>query len=126
MVSIKLFSLVFCLFWFNRNIKTLYFGTEAKQPKQTIRNKPKQTETTLNLMKNTKICFLSNCFACSSVCFGSIQAPKLSVSVQKQNYRIKRFVSDSANTSFGSSFGCFESKDILVVTHGDVLHLNYH
>ncbi len=50
MVSIKLFSLVFCLFRFNRNIETLYFGIEAKQPKQTFRNKPKQTETTLNFM----------------------------------------------------------------------------
>ena len=54
MLPIKLFQLVFCLFRFNRNIETLCFGTEAKQP--------------------------------------------------------KRFVSDSAETSFGSSFGCFDSK----------------
>ncbi len=33
MLSIKLFRLVFCLFRFNRNIETLYFGIEAKQPK---------------------------------------------------------------------------------------------
>ncbi len=46
----------------------------------------------------------------SSVCFGSIETSKLSVSVQKRNNRNKRFVSDSAETSFGSSFGCFESK----------------
>jgi hypothetical protein len=55
MLPIKLFRLVFCLFRFNRNIETLYFGIEAKQPKQT-------------------------------------------------------FCSDSADTSFGSSFGCFASK----------------
>jgi hypothetical protein len=53
MLHIKLFWLVFCLFRFNRNIKTLCFGIGAKQPKKT-------------------------------------------------------FFSDSAETSFGSSFGCFE------------------
>ena len=55
MLPIKLFRLVFCLFWFNRNIETLCFG-------------------------------------------------------KKRNNRNKRFVSDSAETSFGSSLGCFESK----------------
>jgi hypothetical protein len=57
----------------------------------------------------------------SSVCFGSIETSKLSVSVLKRNNRNKRFVSDSAETSFGSSFGCFESKlfskDTLVHIH---------
>ncbi len=33
MLSIKLFRLVFCLFWFDQNIETLCFGLEAKQPK---------------------------------------------------------------------------------------------
>jgi hypothetical protein len=41
MLSFKLFGWVFCLVWFNRNIKTLCFGIEAKQPKQTV---SKQTE----------------------------------------------------------------------------------
>ncbi len=36
MLSIKLFRLLFCLFWFNQNTETLCFGIEAKQPKQTI------------------------------------------------------------------------------------------
>jgi hypothetical protein len=36
MLSIKLFRLVFCLFRFNRNLETLCFGVEVKQPKQTI------------------------------------------------------------------------------------------
>ncbi len=58
-----------------------------------FRNKPKQT----NFLKNTKICSLSNCFSWSSVCFSSIETPKLAVS-------------DSAETSFGSYFPCFESK----------------
>jgi hypothetical protein len=66
MLSIKLFRLVSCLFRFNRNIETLCFGMEAKQPKQT-------------------------------------------------------FVSDSAETSFGSSFGCFESKLVLKDTLGPPL-----
>jgi hypothetical protein len=34
MLPIKLFRLVFCLFRFNRNIETLCFGIEVKQPKQ--------------------------------------------------------------------------------------------
>ncbi len=34
MLPIKLFQLVFCFFRFNRNIKTLCFGIEVKQPKQ--------------------------------------------------------------------------------------------
>jgi hypothetical protein len=36
MLPIKLFRLVFCLFRFIRNIETLCFGIEAKQPKQTF------------------------------------------------------------------------------------------
>ncbi len=97
-------SVCFGLFW--------CFEFISKQPKQTelFLNKPKQTETTLNFLKNTKICSMSNCFGCSSVCFGSIETPKLSVSEQKRNNRNKRFVSDSAETSFCSSFGCFELK----------------
>ncbi len=58
MLSIKLFRLLFCLFRFNRNTKTLCFSLEG----------------------------------------------------QKRNNRNKHFVLDSAKTSFGSSFGCFESK----------------
>ena len=67
MLPIKLFRLVYCLFWFNRNIETLCFCIE-------------------------------------------------------RNNRNKHFVSESAETSFGSSFGCFElklvSKDTLVQTQG--------
>jgi hypothetical protein len=36
MLHIKLFRLVFCLFWFNRNTGNLCSGIEAKQPKQTF------------------------------------------------------------------------------------------
>jgi hypothetical protein len=45
-----------------------------------------------------------------SVYFGLTETPKLAVSLWKRNNRNKRFVSDSAETGFGSSFGCFESK----------------
>ncbi len=37
-LSFKLFGWVFCLFWFNRYIKTLCFSIEAKQPKKTFSN----------------------------------------------------------------------------------------
>jgi hypothetical protein len=36
------------------------------------RNKPKQTETTLNFLKSIKICSLSNCFSWSSVYVSSL------------------------------------------------------
>jgi hypothetical protein len=51
MLSFKLFGWVFCLFQFNRNIETLCFGIEAKQPKQTV---SKQTEKTEKAGKNRK------------------------------------------------------------------------
>ena len=55
--------------------------------------------------------------------FGSIETPKVVVSVQNRNNRNKRFVLDSAETSFGSSFGCFESKLVSLDTllKGDLL-----
>ena len=78
-------------------------------------------------VKNNKIYSLSYCFGWSSVFFGSIETSKISVSVQKRNNRNKRFVSDSAETSFGSSFGCFESKlvskDTLPASKGGHRHL---
>jgi hypothetical protein len=58
-------------------------------------------------------------FRSVSVSFGFTETPKLAVSISKRNNRNKRFVSNSAETSFGSSFGCFESKlvskDTLIV-----------
>ncbi len=66
MHSIKLFRLVFCLFRFNWNIEIICFSIEAKQPKKTV-----------IFWKNTKICSISNRFGHFSVCFGSIETPKL-------------------------------------------------
>ena len=43
-------------------------------------------------------------------CFSSIETPKLAVLVKKRNNRNKHLVSDSAETSFGSSFVFFEAK----------------
>ncbi len=78
------------MFRFNRNIESLCFGIEAKQkqPKQTVskktekneKNKKKNRENLKFSVKNGKICSLSNCFGWSSVCFGSIETSKLSVS----------------------------------------------
>ncbi len=47
------------------------------------------------------------------LCFGCFETPKLPVSILKRNNRNKRLVSDSAETSFGSSFGCFDTKLVL-------------
>jgi hypothetical protein len=72
-----------------------FFEPISKQPKQTdlFRNKPKQTETTLNFWKNFQIYSLLNCLGGSSVCFGSIETlcfgieakqPKQTVSKQTE------------------------------------------
>jgi hypothetical protein len=82
----KICSLSNCFGWYSENNG---FGIEAKQPKQII---SKQTKTNRNKLEkifcqNTKISSLSNCFGCSSVCFGSIETPKLSVSVSETTER---------------------------------------
>jgi hypothetical protein len=60
-----------------------------------------------------KICnTFSGLFRLFSFCFGSIETPKLPVSIFNRNIRNKRLVSDSFETSFGSSFGYFESKQV--------------
>ncbi len=43
------------------------------KPTELFRNKPKQTETTLNFLKSTQIYSLLNGLGGSSVCFGSIE-----------------------------------------------------
>jgi hypothetical protein len=53
------------------------------------------------------------CFSWSFVCVGCFETPKLPVSILKRNNRNKRLVSDSAETSFSSSFGCFDTKLVL-------------
>ncbi len=91
MLSIKLFRLVFCMFQFTQNIKTLCFGIEAKQPEQTILKQTKPNRKNLKNPKfpgkNTKICSILNCFGWSSVCFG---VGLLFVSVQSYYTRKKR------------------------------------
>ncbi len=47
------------------------------------------------------------------LCFGCFETPKLAVSILKQTNRNKRLVLDSAETSFGSSFDCFDTKLVL-------------
>ena len=49
-------------------------------------------------------------------CFGLIETLKLAVSVWNRNNRNKHFFFDSAETSFGSIFSCFESKLVLLDT----------
>jgi hypothetical protein len=76
-----------------------FFEPISKQPKQTdlFRNKPKQTETTLNFWKNLQIYSLLNCLGGSSVCFGSIKtlcfgidAKQLKKTVSKQTEKTKK------------------------------------
>jgi hypothetical protein len=53
---------------------------------------------------------ISCCFSWSFVCFGCFETPKLPVLILKRNNRNKHLVSYSAETSSGSSFGCFDTK----------------
>jgi hypothetical protein len=53
---------------------------------------------------------ICGCFCWSFVCFGCFETPKLPVLILKRNNRNKRLVLDSAETSFGSSFSCFDTK----------------
>jgi hypothetical protein len=54
-LSFKLFGWFFCLFWFNRNIETLCFGVEAKQPKQTVSKQKNEKIQEKNRKKSKKI-----------------------------------------------------------------------
>ncbi len=60
------------------------------------------------------------CFRWSFICFGCFETLKLPVLILKRNNQNKCLVSDSAETSFGSSFGCFDmklvSKDTILST----------
>ncbi len=68
---------------------------------------------------------LSVCFSRSSVCFGSIETPKLSVfwhrSETAETNVLFRIV---PKPSFGSSFGCFESKLVSVPVFSVVSNRN--
>ncbi len=73
----------------------------------TNRNKPKQTETTLNFRKNFQIYSLLNCLGGSSVCFGSIktlcfgiEAKQLKQTVSKQPKKPKKPRKKTKNPTF--------------------------
>ncbi len=88
------YSVCLSFFWCFKHI--------SKQPKQTelFWNKPKQTKTTLSFLKNTNmwnmlsICLFRFNRNTEILCFGLSKTTE----------------TDGAETSFGSSFGCFESK----------------
>ncbi len=85
-LSFKLFGWDICLFRFNRNIETLCFGIEAKQPKQTVskqavtnrkkrKKRKKNDKNRKNLIFSVKIAKYApyHCFGWSFACFGSIE-----------------------------------------------------
>jgi hypothetical protein len=109
MLSIKLFWLFFCLFRFNRNIETLCLGIEPKQPKQTG-SKPKQTKTTLNFMKKYQNMFSITLFRLLFCLFWFNRNTETLCFVIEPEQLKQTFRFEYAETSFGSSFGCFESK----------------
>ena len=75
------------------------FEPISKQPKQTdlFRNELKQTQTTLNFLKNSQLYSPLNCLGGSSVCFGSIvtlcfsiEAKQLKQTVSKHTEKNKK------------------------------------
>jgi hypothetical protein len=77
---------------------------QNKRNKQNCFNKLKPTGTTQNFLKNTKICSLSNCFGWPSVCLGSIEILKLSVSVYSRSETTKTNVLFRIVTKLVSGF----------------------
>ncbi len=57
---------------------------------ETNRTVSKQTETTLNFLKNTKICSLSNCFGRSSVYFSSIETQYFGIEAKQPKQSISK------------------------------------
>jgi hypothetical protein len=81
------------------------FGKECETTEtncfEQTENKPKPPETTQNFLKNYQYMLsIKLCFGWCSICFGSIETPKLFVSVKKRNNRNKHFVSGSAETTY--------------------------
>ncbi len=86
-------KICFSLFRETKNNKfrfVLVFQTYIKTT-EINRTVSKQTKTTQNYLKNTKIWSLSNCFGWSSFCFVSIETSILSVSVSKQTTETNYF-----------------------------------
>ncbi len=103
--KLNLFQLFFdLLFRKTKKVFRLFrcFGPVSKQPKQ--------TELMVWGISNVDILTILLLFRFSFVCFGCFETPKLPVLILKRNNRNKRLVLDSAETSFGSSFGCFDTK----------------
>ncbi len=101
MLSIKLFRLAFCLFLFNVRQETFSLILNA--------------QIWAKNMLSIKLFRLAFCL------FRFNRNIETLFSVQKRNNRNKCFVSDSAEASFGSSFGCFESKLVSKVTLARIL-----
>jgi hypothetical protein len=78
-----LFRVCFGLFRETKNNKFRFVAVFRTYIETTETNRAvsKQTKPTLNFLKNTQIYSLLNCLGGSSVCFGSIETSKLSVSV---------------------------------------------
>jgi hypothetical protein len=68
----------FDLFRFVSVFRTYFETTETNR---IVSKQTKPNRNNLKFSENTKICSLSNCFGCCSVCFGSTETSKLAVSV---------------------------------------------
>jgi hypothetical protein len=97
-----------CFFAKPRNFFSVCFGLfQCFGP---VSKQQKQTELMVWGIKRWIFYQICCCFGWSFVCFGCFETPKLPVLILKRNNQNKRLVSDSAETSFGSSFGCFDTR----------------
>ncbi len=126
-ISIRVSSKQLTFFRSNRNnlklnLFWLFFGLFFRETKQNffvlfrcfglVLKQPKQTELMVWGIKKVHILTNLLLFRLSFVCFGCFETPKLPALILKRNNRNKRLVWYSAETSFGSSFGCFDTKVI--------------
>ncbi len=116
-------SVVFWFFHETQNFFSVSFGVSNQY--QNNRNKQNLWYGEFKRLIFYQICC---CFGWSFVCFGCFKTPKLPVSILKRNNRNKRLASESAETRFSSSFGCFDTKlvseDTLKASlfRGQILH----
>ncbi len=96
------------------------FRTYIETP-DTNRTVLNQTETTLNFLKNTKICSILNCFGWSSVCFGQTKHRKSLFRYRIRNNRNKLFRNKPKRTETTRNNTKFYEKIPIYVLYQTVL-----
>ncbi len=113
-----LFRVCFGLSWKNKQFRFVKFVSVWTyiETTETNRTVSKQTETTLNFLKNAKMYSLSNSFGWSSVCFVSNETLKLSVFAIEPK-QPKQTVSKQTKTNRNNPIFCEKNTKICSLSH---------